>query len=505
LIRILSEYPTAVRQPLKDHPLATFIRKGWPAQVYELLEHAKLASNIQCGGTKFIGNWASVPWIGIRHDTLAPSFMAGTYCVYLFSEDGANAVLSLGQGVVKDEPGISAENLEALFREVPPPKGFTVGRLDPAVLASTGGSLAKQYANATLLHRVYARNSMPDEEHLSEALFAIVRYLHTLASSPKAIQLLRPGFMFVKDEPPVAPRGSTVQPTYNIDQCIEDTGFAKEDLQSWMAKLRRKKHLAIQGPPGTGKTFLARHLARLVVSDTNGLIETIQFHPSYSYEDFVQGFRPEVLDGQLVYDLRPGRFLDFCMEAQRVAPSPAVLIIDEMNRGNLSRIFGELLYLLEYRDQSVPLSQGKELFSVPSNVLLIGTMNTADRSIALVDHALRRRFSFVFLGPDYELLARRLKQWGLNPKDLVETLERINRTIGDRNYHIGTSFFLTPRRAIKAQLSEIWEGEIEPYLDEYFFDQLSKVEPFRWKNVGPKILAGWAEPEPDDQHARVDS
>lgn len=493
LERILGEYPRSVREPLKDHPLAGFIRKEWPATIHEHLKDVGLASEIHCSGTKFMGNWASVPWVGIRHERLAPSFRTGTYCVYLFSEDGSRVVLSLGRGVAQAQPALTSSNLSTLFAELPPPAGFTTGSLDPRLLASTGGALAGQYARATLIHHIYERDSLPPENDLQRDLEAIVRYLHELADSRAATSLLGGGMAEANPEEWV--EEPLLQPKYEIASCAEQTGFREGDLRDWLSKLRRKKHLIIQGPPGTGKTYLAGHLARLLLSETLGRFETVQFHPSYSYEDFVQGIRPELVEGQLIYIMRPGRFLQFCATAKRLAPAPFVLIIDEMNRGNLSRIFGELLYLLEYRDSTIPLAQEGTRFSVPENVYLIGTMNTADRSIALFDHALRRRFSFVFLAPDYELLAGRLRKWGLNPEQLIEVLEQLNRTIGDRNYHIGTSYFLAAGPSLRERLPEIWEGEIEPFLDEYFFDQISKVDPFRWARVGPTISASWGQRE----------
>ena len=138
---------------------------------------------------------------------------------------------------------------------------------------------------------------------------------------------------------------------------------------------------------------MAEHLARHLIAGGDGYAEVVQFHPEYAYEDFIQGIRPQTRsDGGLEYPMIPGRFLRFCQEA-RFREDRCVLIVDEINRANLSRVFGELMYLLEYRGREVPLAGGGML-GIPANVRLIGTMNTADRSIALVDHALRRRFAF---------------------------------------------------------------------------------------------------------------
>ena len=168
-----------------------------------------------------------------------------------------------------------------------------------------------------------------------------------------------------------------------------------------------------------------------------------------------------------------------------------MLIIDEINRGNLSRVFGELMYLLEYRDKTIPLAGEEAPFGIPANVHIIGTMNTADRSIAVVDHALRRRFSFFHLAPDYEVLRSHLEKDGLVADGLLKALQAVNAAIDDRNYEVGISFFLKDGAALGSALKDIWEGEIEPYLEEYFYDQPGKLEPLRWKSLAASMLASW--------------
>ena len=217
--------------------------------------------------------------------------------------------------------------------------------------------------------------------------------------------------------------------TYSIENFIDDTGFDREIIEGWRRRLLRKKHIVFQGPPGTGKTFVAQRLAKLMVSETEGFCDLVQFHPSYAYEDFMQGIRPSLTDGgQISYDLKDGRFVEFCQKAEKVPNSPCVLIIDEINRANLSRVFGELMYLLEYRNSEIPLSSGTN-FKIPENVFIIGTMNTADRSIAVVDHALRRRFSFIRLNPEYEVLKKYLISKGYPGESLVNVLSEINKVI----------------------------------------------------------------------------
>jgi 5-methylcytosine-specific restriction endonuclease McrBC GTP-binding regulatory subunit McrB len=286
-------------------------------------------------------------------------------------------------------------------------------------------------------------------------------------------------------------------PTYTVEEFVAESAIPQETISTWLNRLKRKQHLIFQGPPGTGKTYVAERLARVLTSGSTGAVEIVQFHPSYGYEDFMHGIRPVVDAGQMTFQRMAGRrFLQFCKVAsQRSQDSsnkkepPCVLIIDEFNRANLSRVFGELMYLLEYRDKKIRLSGEDNPFSIPENVYIIGTMNTADRSIALVDHALRRRFSFIHLAPDYEVLRSQLEKYNLDADSLVNALHTVNKNIDDRNYEVGISFFLKDGAALPSTLKDIWEGEIESYLEEYFYDQIEKLQPLRWNKLVAGILA----------------
>lgn len=269
---------------------------------------------------------------------------------------------------------------------------------------------------------------------------------------------------------------------YTLDQCSEDTGIDQTELLRWVNNINRKGQIILQGPPGTGKTFIAKQLAEHFTRGRDSFSEIIQFHPSYSYEDFIQGIRPQTENGQLTYDLVPGRFLEFCKKAEAY-DDICVLIIDEINRANLSNVFGELMYLLEYRRQKICLAGSHQPFKIPENVRIIGTMNTADRSIALVDHALRRRFAFIKIAPNYTIL----KYYYDIPMidQLIQVLQDINKMINDPNYEIGISFFMIPN--IEDNIQDIWEMEIEPYLEEYFYNALDKIDEFRWNQVKIKL------------------
>ena len=274
-------------------------------------------------------------------------------------------------------------------------------------------------------------------------------------------------------------------PVYTLDQFSKEAYLSREDLERWIRAIQRKKQAIFYGPPGTGKTYVARLLARHLIGGGDGFSDVLQFHPSYAYEDFMQGLRPKALKGGgLEYSMVPGRFKNFC-ERAKDCKGTCVLVLDEINRANLARVFGELLFLLEYRHESIPIAGGG-LFQIPDNALIIGTMNTADRSIALVDHALRRRFAFLALYPNYDILRKRHAGGEFKPDGLIAVLERVNSAISDRHYAVGVSFFLDPD--IKAKVQDVWQMEIEPYIEELFFDQPDMAASFAWEKVRSEII-----------------
>lgn len=253
-------------------------------------------------------------------------------------------------------------------------------------------------------------------------------------------------------------------------------------LQRQAELLWDQKQLIFHGPPGTGKTFLATHLAETLADPS--AVKLVQFHPSYTYEDFFEGFRPEKRDdGNLVFNLRPGPFRQLVEAAAEHPSDPYILIIDEINRANLAKVFGELYFLLEYRDQRVSLLYSSEkAFRLPPNVFLIGTMNTTDRSIALVDAAMRRRFAFVELHPSTPPVAGVLTAW-LSKQDDVRfnrdtpaLLHALNARIEDRDLAVGPSYFLKPEIYRREDgLERVWETQIMPLLAEYHYGSPPEV------------------------------
>jgi 5-methylcytosine-specific restriction protein B len=284
---------------------------------------------------------------------------------------------------------------------------------------------------------------------------------------------------------------------YSIEDMIASGVFlSKDELASILETLREKKAIIVQGAPGVGKTFIARKLAFALMEEQDPKrVKLIQFHQSYSYDDFVRGYRP--LPGQAgTFGLQNGIFYDFCDMARNDPESEYVFIVDEINRGNLSQIFGELLMLIESdkrgKEFSVPLVYRKENepeFYIPGNVYLIGLMNLADRSLAMVDYALRRRFSFITLEPQFgsEVFTKWLEDRSMN-KDLISlvvtkmsALNKIIRedTLLGENYQVGHSYFCPKGDNFEGLTNDWYKGiiirEIIPLLKEYWFDNSAKV------------------------------
>jgi 5-methylcytosine-specific restriction protein B len=237
--------------------------------------------------------------------------------------------------------------------------------------------------------------------------------------------------------------------------------------------LNAKRQVILYGPPGTGKTYLAQKVAAAVAGQNYRLV---QFHPAYSYEDFFEGYRPVKSEGgQVAFALKPGPFRRIVDDALERPDEPFLLIIDEINRGNLASVFGELYFLLEYRDEAIRLLYAEDdatTFVLPKNVYLIGTMNTADRSIALVDTAMRRRFAFLSLHPDDPHLAGLLPTWLLRhdlPVAVADLWVELNRRIPDAEFKIGPSYLMSPAVGTDQGLELIWRTSILPLLEEFHY------------------------------------
>jgi hypothetical protein len=292
-----------------------------------------------------------------------------------------------------------------------------------------------------------------------------------------------------------SPEIEDISPSYTLEDAIRTLFLNPEVAAEIMLLWKAKKNIVLQGPPGVGKSYAAQKLAFALmgVEDRNRL-GFVQFHQSYSYEDFVEGFRPT----ENGFELRAGKFVEFCRKAEADPNRPHVFIIDEINRGNLSKIFGELMLLIESdkRDTrwAMPLASGKVPFHVPANVYIMGLMNTADRSLAVVDYALRRRFAFVDLAPNLTSAKFRLQLEGVGVSadfvtHIVERLTLLNNEIAMDTANLGPGFMIghsyfcagpTDGESESEWYRRVIKTEIMPLLHEYWFDNSNRAD--SWKN-----------------------
>jgi 5-methylcytosine-specific restriction protein B len=277
-----------------------------------------------------------------------------------------------------------------------------------------------------------------------------------------------------------------------LGEAAKELLIGEEFLREIRSLLEEKKQVIFYGPPGTGKTYLAQRFAQAMQPDP-AKRDIVQFHPSSSYEDFFEGFRPQIdHQGQMVYELRKGPLALLAEAAEADPLTPHIMIIDEINRANLPRVFGELLFLLEYRSHSVKTSyRPDEGFELPPNLYFIGTMNTADRSIALVDAALRRRFDFVpFMPHDgpMEGLLRRWLEAHDGPVWVADLVDRVNedlrRALRGPHLQIGHSYFMRPGLdGDEATLRRIWDYNVYPFIEDQLYGREHELAMFRWENV----------------------
>ena len=300
----------------------------------------------------------------------------------------------------------------------------------------------------------------------------------------------------IREENP-APRVNEPYAAYTKTDFLKDVYMSEDKYDRLVSVMKRKKNMILQGAPGVGKTFAAERLAYSMLGkkDTSH-VSLIQFHQNYSYEDFIMGYRPT----ENGFALTPGVFYEFCQKAQQHPREDYFFLIDEINRGNMSKIFGELLMLIEnsYRGKPVTLSSNGESFTVPKNLYVIGMMNTADRSLAMIDYALRRRFSFIELEPGFETEGFKAYQKGLGNEildKLVAVVERLNEEIKNdsslgKGFCIGHSYFCglkNPKDCTVSWMREVVEYDILPMLEEYWFDSPAQVA--KWESELRGVLA----------------
>lgn len=310
---------------------------------------------------------------------------------------------------------------------------------------------------------------------------AVMKTLTNISAYPDYVQKLLD--LFAEDSPEEASEQKEIKyPPYSKDDFLNEVYMDEDTYNTLTELLEAKNNVILQGAPGVGKTFAAKRLAYSIMGQKDtSRVAMVQFHQSYSYEDFIQGYRPSK-EG---FELENGAFYKFCKEAEEDNERPYFFIIDEINRGNLSKILGELMMLIEKdkRGEKIKLLYSNEWFTVPQNVRIIGMMNTADRSLALMDYALRRRFAFFDFAPAFssEGFKNYLAEKN-SPKleSLITVVESLNNTIssdeslGD-GFRIGHSYFCTDDEITDEWLKSVVEYEVIPLIKEYWFDEPTKV------------------------------
>ncbi len=290
----------------------------------------------------------------------------------------------------------------------------------------------------------------------------------------------------VREENPLAVEVQTQ--SYTKEDFLNQVFMTRQRYERLVAVLRNKKNIILQGAPGVGKTYAAKRLAYSMMGEKDdNRIEFVQFHQNYSYEDFMMGYKPSE-DG---FELKTGIFYRFCQKAANQADKSFFFIIDEINRGNMSKIFGELLMLIEneYRGTKTTLAYNGISFAVPSNLYIIGMMNTADRSLAMIDYALRRRFSFFEVEPGFESEGFVKYQNNLGNdvfNGLIEKIKELNRDISadkslGKGFCIGHSYFSNWVECTDEKMQDVVDFDVLPMLEEYWFDDSTKLQ--RWSNI----------------------
>ena len=431
------------------------------------------------------GVWANVPWIALLNRNVTQTTQDGVYVVFLISQDLSRVYLNLAQGVTRvvDQLGQTegaaalVERAERYRRELPEliTQGFELS--SDVELGGTGWR-ARSYEVSTIAKRSFEIGSAPSDAELNVLLEAVLSAYDKLVGHDT-------------DEERDA------KPTYTLEDALEGVFMARDEFERILGVWSNKRNLILQGAPGVGKSFIARRLAYALMGEkAPGRVEAVQFHQSYGYEDFIQGYRPTDTGG---FELRDGIFYRFCKKALEDPENAYVIVIDEINRGNLSKIFGELMLLIEHDKRSKEWATrlayagaDEEPFWIPENVYILGMMNTADRSLSLVDYALRRRFAFVTLAPAFAnpafsdfLSAAGVPTSTIN--QIVTRMLELNREICEDTANLGAGFqighsFFVPSPSFKPSndwLTTIVDTEIRPLLEEYWFDAPDKATHWR--------------------------
>lgn len=444
-----------------------------------------LSSDISRG----VGGSPKVSWCRFTDKQRSKSAQRGLYVVLLFSEGGETCFLSLNQGTDGIKGGVRNLLKIRVSRAHQILGSSAIHGLELEIDLNTSVSRGKNYELGHICGYRYSKSALPTKAQLIHDLENLLSFLAIVYSNEELI--MKSLTSSHSDPEPSNNENPLEQLAIELNWSVSRTAEMIDALNG------NKRQVILGGPPGTGKTFAAERIAKFLVG-SDDYIEIVQFHPSYGYEDFVEGLRPAPLpNGGFEFIRTPGVIAKLCAlidgnDEIEGDDRARVLIIDEINRANIARVFGELMYLLEYRDKSIRLMLEDKKFSLPSNLIIIGTMNTSDRSTRSLDIAMRRRFSFFELLPDVEILRKFYEDSFKNNRigeELFNGFEALNfklRSDLDKHFMVGHSYFMAPEMDAQ-KLRTIWNQEVFPLIEEYFFDNDEKTSEYSFNLFWPSV------------------